>query len=221
MNKRIFLDALMLVLFLATMCFHHLPKLLHEVMGLVFPATVILHLLWNFKWFSSLRRGRYDVLRLFSVVVDWLLIASLVMVVITGILISNYLFKGFIPLELARNITAHQLHVSLSFWLLILIGLHLGLHWEALWSRFKSALKFSGSSALVHRCSLLLTALVFVAGIYGSYQNELGARLMMKHIFATPALSLHGVLYALLLLAVVALYAVLAHALKKAKGNIL
>ncbi len=116
---------------------------------------------------------------------------------------SNHLFKDMIPLELQRDIALHQHHVSLPYWMLVLMGLHAGLHWRSLKGRLGKV------------CSIPLLLILAVIGIYGSIQNRLGDRIMMKHIFATPAAELPGAEYVLLLLGIFALYVLVGIGLEK------
>lgn len=207
--KRIFLDILLLVLFLAVMDFHALPKLLHEVLGVLFPLAVFLHLFLNRRWFSALFSGRWSTMRFISVSVNFLLVVSFFLVAVTGICLSNHLFKDMIPLGLQRNITLHQLHVSLPFAMLILMGFHLGFHWQGWKQQLLQFFRRKADSVAYRWSSRILAVIFLVFGIYGSMQNRVGDRLLMKHIFATPATDLPGMIYALLLLAVVCMYACL------------
>ena len=204
--KRIFLDILLLVLFLAVMSFHALPKLLHEVLGLLFPLTVFLHLFLNRRWFSALPSGKWNIVRFMSVSINLLLAVCLFLVTVTGICLSNHLFRDMIPLALQRNITLHQLHVSLPFAMLILIGIHLGFHWQGWKQRLLRFFHRQMDSVRYRRGSFVISVVLVGVGIYGSFQNRVGDRLLMKHIFATPATDLPGIAYALLLLSVVFLY---------------
>ena len=115
---------------------------------------------------------------------------------------SNYIFHDFIPLEFRRNMIFHQLHVALPYSMMILIGLHIGLHWKELREKF---LRFMKNSLL----EKILAALIICAGIYGSFLNRVGDRILMKHIFATPATELSLPIFLLILLSTTLLYAVL------------
>lgn len=207
--KRIIVDILVLVLFLAVMSFHALPKLLHEVLGLLFPAAVLLHLLLNRRWFFALRLGKWDAMRVISTAVNLLLLVCLLLIAVTGICLSNYLFQDIIPLDLQRNITLHQLHVSLPFVILILMGIHLGLHWQGWKQRLLHFFHWAADSVAYRWGSRVLTIIFAGLGIYASLQNRVGDRLLMKHIFATPATNLPGLAYAVLLFSIFFLYACL------------
>lgn len=208
--KRIVLNIAILVIFLTVMNFHALPKLLHEVLGLIFFVSVFIHLFLNKRWFSTLRLGNYNTIRFVSSLVNLLLIICFIIVTITGICMSNHLFKDLIPIALQRNITLYQLHVSLPFLMLILTGLHLGFHWQDFKARLVQFFRWRVSSA-IYRC---ITAVLVCIGIYGSFLNQVGDRLLIKHIFATPATNLHGILYALLLLSIIVLYVFLGNKIR-------
>ena len=207
--KRIVWDILMLAVFLAVMSFHFLPKMLHEVLGVALPLLAVMHLIWNRRWFAALLQGKWGARRLLSGAINFLLMASLLAILVTGVCISNHLFKGIVPLDLARNITIHQIHVSMPFLMLILIGLHLGLHWRAWWQWLKNACGWQGNT-IAYRLLTKGTALAICGlGIYGSFQNRVGDHILLKHIFASPATSEPGGIYVLLLLSILGMYAVL------------
>ena len=166
-NFRMTVTALLPLLFLPIMCFHYVPKVLHEVLGIL-----------------------------------WLLVVLLVMVG-AGSGISNHLFKEIMPLDIQRSILIHQLHVSLPYALLILMGLHWGLHFKGWRERWH--LPWPASK----RVKAVLALLVTAGGIYGSFLDRVGDRLLMKHIFATPATGEPAIVYVGLLLAIWGMYVIL------------
>ena len=113
------------------------------------------------------------------------------------------------PLNIQRSILIHQLHVSLPYALLILMGLHWGLHFKG-W-REKWHLPWPASCPVKVLLALLATA----GGIYGSFLDRVGDRLLMKHIFATPATGEPAIVYVGLLLAIWGMYVILGALLLK------
>ena len=107
---RMLVTVLMIFFFLLVMSFHHIPKLFHEVLGLVWLGVTMLHLWQNRKWFKSFAQGRWTTIRIINTVIDGLLLLTLLMVIIAGSGISNHLFKDLMPLDIRRSITLHQLH---------------------------------------------------------------------------------------------------------------
>lgn len=153
-----------------------------------------------------------------------LLALNVATILVTGVIASNFLFIELVPLELHRNLTLHQLHTALGWSMPILVGLHIGLHGAALWQRFTHHFvipRGTRRTRLVCRGLALLTILL---GIYASILNRVGDRLRMEHIFATEAAALPYMIFALLILALIGMYAVLGAAFaalieRKSIGN--
>ena len=208
-NFRMTVTALLPLLFLPIMCFHYVPKVLHEVLGILWLLLVLIHIGQNRQWVASLKRGRWSIFRLIGTVIDILLLVVLLVMVGAGSGISNHLFKEIMPLDIQRSILIHQLHVSLPYALLILMGLHWGLHFKGWRERWH--LPWPASK----RVKAVLALLVTAGGIYGSFLDRVGDRLLMKHIFATPATGEPAVVYVGLLLAIMGLYIIIGALLTK------
>lgn len=202
-NLRMTVTALLPLLFLPIMCFHYVPKVLHEVLGILWLLLVLIHIGQNRQWFASLKRGNWTMLRIIGTVVDMLLLVVLLVMVGAGSGISNHLFKDIMPMDIQRSILIHQLHVSLPYALLILMGLHWGLHFKSWRERWH--LPWPASKCVKAVLALLVTA----SGIYGSFLDRVGDRLLMKHIFATPATGEPAIVYVCLLLAIWGMYLIL------------
>lgn len=206
--KNILLDAILFALFVAEMCFHHLPKILHEILGVAMAAAIILHVAINWRRFTSLLRN-VTPQKFFNAEIDLALIICAAAVLFNGVVLSNYLFADFVSFELRRNMTLHQLHVAAPYAMMILIGVHLGFHWRELRLRL---LKTFGLEEFYSRHeSLFVTAAVMLAacGVAGLYLNRVVDRLLMKHIFATPATDLPAAVFALLIIGGVIFFAVI------------
>lgn len=213
--KRIFLDLVVLILFLLTMSFQFFPKILHEVLGILMLAAAVFHLIGNRLWFSSLLRGKWNFRRGMSVVINCLLIVNVVIILATGMMISNHLFKGFFGIYLQRNMMVHQLHVSLPYFLLILIGLHLGLHWASLWHRFTNWNHWHLQSLKYQVGCYLMMAILIVGGVYGSFMHQVGDRLRLKHLFVTAATQAPLGMFILMLLSIIGMYAVVSFMIQR------
>ena len=195
MNNLVFFMLLMLC-----MAFHYMPVSWHEVMGVMLVLPFARHIYSCRGWWKMLGRGRTasSGLGLFSSLLNVLLLASFAVVIASGVLVSGYLFREIIPLELRMNITLHQLHVSACYWFMLLAAVHTGLHYESIRRRLWGTIRRWQEYALA--------AVVLLLGIFGSVSNQLGSRLMMKHVFHTDALQLPGMLYFLLLLGIFGMY---------------
>lgn len=196
--KKILLDALMLILFLLVMSFVFIPRQLHEVLGLVMPTAVVIHLIWNRRWFFNILRGSWNGRKIISTLINFAMLITLIVIVATGVCMSNFIFIDVIPMEIHRNMTLHQIHVSMPYILLMLIGLHIGLHWREILGRLHITIPTT--------FGYVITAGMFCAGLYGAILNRVGDRIMMLHIFATPATDLPFVIFVFLLIATMSIF---------------
>lgn len=205
MNGRNALNLLLLAGLLTLLSFSQLPRVVHEIVGVLMLAAILAHLGYARGWLRGLTRGRWTVRRMLGAVLNALLALNAATVLVTGVMASNFLFIELVPLELHRNLALHQLHTALGWSMPILVGLHIGLYGAALWHRF-GILRGARRARLVCGGLALLTMLL---GIYASVLNRVGDRLRMEHIFATEAAALPGMIFALLILAMIGMYAVL------------
>ena len=214
--KRLGVTTCLPLLWIAEMSFHHIPKVLHEILGVVWLLLILLHLYQNRSFLRNLWRGNWNFLRLLGTVIDVLLIAGVLVVVLSGLGISNYLLKEVMPLAIQRSIALHQYHVSLPYALMILSGLHWGLHWQN-WQKQWQKIMILSLSPLTGRLLAGGTVVfVLVIGVWGSFMNRVGDRLLMKHIFATEANNQPGEIYMLLLAGMLGLYVLAGIAISKA-----
>ena len=188
------------------MLFRMLPRNLHEIFGVFLPLLVLRHLWLNRAWFKTFAKGGQTPPRILSTGINWLLVLSFIVIVITGIFLSRHLFRGFIPMYLHRNMAVHVLHAALPYYFLILAGLHIGFHWRGIAAKIPFA-------PLHGKCGRFLSYIAVLFGVYGSFAIKMGDRLLLKHVVGTPASSLPPPLYALIIISVISLYAVLAHCL--------
>ena len=195
--RNILLDAILFALFVAGMSFYNLPSILHEILGVAMAAAIILHLAINRRRFASLLK-KLTPRKFFNAATDCALTICAAIILIPGVFMSNYLFAELVSFELRRNMTFHQLHVATPYAMLILIGVHIGLHWRGLRQRI---LNLFGLEKIYQRRQIFFRAAAVILslfGVAGLYLNRVGDRLLMKHIFATPATDLPAAVFALL-----------------------
>ena len=112
-NFRMTVTALLPLLFLPIMCFHYVPKVLHEVLGILWLLLVLIHIGQNRQWFASLKRGRWPILRIIGTAVDMLLLVVLVHLLISILFFDHLLFSNI------ENYLYLHLHmVYLDFYML-------------------------------------------------------------------------------------------------------
>ena len=134
MKKRI-VDVCMTVLLLCLMAYQVTGETAHEWIGIVMTVLVIVHQILNRRWYSAIFRGRYTAYRFLSTAVNLLLLLSFGLTAFTGMSMSGHLVPflyGMTDVALAR-----KMHLSLSHWSFVLMGLHLGMHVPVMTAKWK------------------------------------------------------------------------------------
>ncbi len=156
MKKRI-LDAAMILLLLCLMAYQVTGEMLHEWIGIGMTVLVIVHQILNRKWYGALFKGKYRLYRSLSTGLDLLLLCSFALTAFCGMSMSGYavpFLYGMAPVSFVR-----RMHLSMSHWSFVLMGLHLGLHIPAM----------TAGLNWTKRTRIILTSLFACAGGIGLY----------------------------------------------------
>ncbi len=124
----LFLDIALVLAFIVEMeeSFTGLP--FHEVLGLVFAAMFVLHIILHWDWVVSITRTFFKKLiheSRVNYVLNVALFIDMIVITVTGIVISHTL--GF-RLDVARD--WQKIHIMASELSLIIVGLHVAMHWK-------------------------------------------------------------------------------------------
>ena len=107
----------------------------HEWTGIGMTALMLLHQFLNRKWYAALFKGRYTPLRIAQTLINLALVICFVVTALCGINMSVHavpFLADFMRASLGR-----RLHLSLSYWCFVLMGLHLGMHMPAMLKNVK------------------------------------------------------------------------------------
>lgn len=125
---RMVTDLLMTILMAALMAYVLTGQLLHEWLGVAVFFLFVLHHILNLKWLRSLWKGRYTASRVLQTVLVFLLLASMLTEIISGIAMSRHALP-FLDLPIQTS-TARRIHLACGYWSFLLAALHLGFHWS-------------------------------------------------------------------------------------------
>ena len=123
-------DAAMTVLLLCLMAYQITGEMAHEWIGMGMTALVISHQILNRKWYSALFKGKYNPYRSITTILNILLLGSFALTAFCGMAMSSYavpFLYGMAPVSFVR-----RMHLSMSHWAFVLMGLHLGMHIPAM-----------------------------------------------------------------------------------------
>lgn len=113
-------------------------NLVHELAGTAIFLLVAQHLFKNRRWLFNLQNGRYDGRRRAVVVLHAALALNMLMLLVTSVAVSQTLFAG---LGIPGSVTVRDLHWVAAYWLMMTVGVHLGLHWSRVMAMLRSALR--------------------------------------------------------------------------------
>ncbi|WP_139796163.1 DUF4405 domain-containing protein [Sporomusa malonica] len=171
----------MTVLLLLIMDYRFTGNAFHEIGGVVFALLFVFHNVLNRRWYEVFFKGRQSLRRVLTTLVNLFLVVTMVTVFVTGALISVTVFA---PLDMrSENLFMHDMHQGAAFVSFILIAIHLGMHWEILMSKLKNWLHIDVSSLGWVFMSRIISSVVIIYGIYASFTNDIGEKLLMQRVF--------------------------------------
>jgi len=175
------LNIAMTVLLLLMLDYRFTGNVFHETGGVVLALLFIFHNVLNQRWYVVFFKGRQSLRRILMTLVNLLLVAAMVVVLVTGILISATVFA---PLGIrSSDLFMHDLHQGSAYVSFILVAIHLGMHWEMLMMKFKTWLHIDASSLSWVITSRIVAIFVIAYGVYASFTNDIGGKLLMQRVF--------------------------------------
>lgn len=205
---RLLPDGLALGLLLACMAYWWLGNAAHEVMGTAFLVLVGRHMILNRRWFGAIRRGRYDAVRRVRLGLNLMLAVTMLVMLGTSLMISETL-RGL--LNLPGVFALREIHWFAAYWLVVIVGLHIGLHWHIVAGLARARLPIL-QNRILGLALWTLAGLVALTGINSSVVMGLGTRLGFGYSLTMWDFNASTLPYFAHWLAITTLYAVLAHA---------
>lgn len=184
MNKkitvRIVVDLLMTAALIVLMSYALSGEKLHEWIGTGTFILFILHHVLNRAWLKNLFRGKYTLSRIMKTVVDILIFIAMLGLMYSAVIISRHIFRS-LPIQ-GGKMFARQLHMLCSYWGMILISIHIGMHWEMVIGIVKK--RFSKKSKARCILSRITAITVAIFGIYSFGKHKIDTYLFLKTHFA-------------------------------------
>lgn len=185
MNKTVIkriVDVLMTLVLLLLMGFMVTGQELHEWFGTSMLLLLIIHNILNCKWYTGLRKGKYGVYRLVWVTLNFLLLAAFLTAVMSGIAMSGYVFS-FLDLGIRMSF-ARETHLAAVYWCLVLMCLHLGLHWGMMMKAAGKIFGITEPNRLRRVLLRLAAAILSLKGAEAWVRHDLFSYMTKKSMFA-------------------------------------
>ena len=179
-NKRfivkILIDIGMTVCLLLLMPYSLLSETAHEWIGMAMLLLFISHHILNRKWLLSIGKGKYNVFRVIQTVLVIIMFILMMGSMISGILLSNHIFKR---IEISgAYMTARQIHMFCAYWGLVVMSLHLGVHWNIVVAMVG---RLWENPSVIRRWVARIVAVVIAGyGLYAFYGRQIGDYLLMR-----------------------------------------
>ncbi|MDE7104390.1 MAG: SUMF1/EgtB/PvdO family nonheme iron enzyme [Ruminococcus sp.] len=150
------IDVMLTVLLLFCMAYQMTGEERHEWLGIGMTALLIVHHILNIKWYGALFKGKYRPYRITLTALNIILFVFIAMTAICGMSMSIYAVPsmyGKINMMFAR-----KMHLSMSYWSFILIGIHIGFHVKAMTAKLadKAEIIFTTVFAVISSVGLWL-----------------------------------------------------------------
>ena len=114
------------IMMITLMAYQLIGKAYHEYAGTALFIIFIIHNILNIKWYSKLFKGSYTPYRILSTIINILLLITMILLMISGIIISEYTFS-FLNINSGMAIS-RLIHLSASHLGFILVSIHMGMH---------------------------------------------------------------------------------------------
>lgn len=150
-------DICMAVVLLVLFAYQVTGEPAHEWAGVTQTVLVIIHQILNRKWYTALFKGKYNAYRIVLTIVNVCLIISLLLTAFCGMSMSGYavpFFYGMAPVS-----TVREIHLAMSHWTFVLMGLHLGLHIPSIATGIK----------IPDKTKRVISVAAFLLSVYGLY----------------------------------------------------
>lgn len=172
----------MLLILLSLMGYHLWSENIHEILGVVFLLTILLHIGLNLHWFKHLYQGKYPVFRILQVAINLLLMLIFLSAIISGLMLSQHLLP-----DLAIHNSSdfvRKTHMTSVHWGQVIICLHLGMHWKMLANFFCKIWHVSSLSLLATRIMPVIFTMISIYGFYVFIHRDLLSYLFLQVDFS-------------------------------------
>lgn len=179
---RLFIDVTMTVLMLVAMAYQMTGILIHEVVGVILLVLFVAHNILNRRWYKTILKGKFDLRRILSIMVNLLFLVSMAAVLISSMPISREVLT-WIPIK--NDMIFMQIHVMTSYWGFIIMAVHIGMSWGTIINAMRKMTGITGSSTVRTFLLRILAVFIVVFGVQTSFERNLGTKLVVFDPFGS------------------------------------
>jgi hypothetical protein len=177
---RLVIDLSMTVLMLVAMAYQITGNVMHELAGVLLCLLFITHNILNRRWYKTIFKGKHNVRRILSIVVNLLFLVSMAVVMISSVAISRDMIP-FIPIN--NDTVLLQIHVMTSYWGFIFMAVHIGISWATIINSVRKMTGITGTSRIRTIAFRVMAVLIVVYGVQASFERGMLNKLTIYNPF--------------------------------------
>jgi hypothetical protein len=185
------LDCAMIILLPVQMAYSLIGETSHKITGAILICAVIIHNVLNRLWYKNLFCGRYTLLRIFQTGLNFVLLACILALAVSGAMLTLVINTGF----------ARLCHMLCAYWAFVLMSLHLGVHWQVIMQR-------TGLTRVNKIVLRVLAALLAVCGVWAFAKTGIWRYMSMQSEFVFFDFDAPLIVFFAQYIAMIALFAV-------------
>jgi small-conductance mechanosensitive channel len=170
----------MTVLLLCAFAYRITGDAAHEWIGVSVFVLFIAHNIINRKWYKNIFKGTYTIRRIVMTSVNLSLALTMATLILTGLLISRTVLAF---LQLSGGMALRQIHTTAAYWGLLLIAVHIGLHWGMFINAARNMTGITTKNRVRTIIVRLLAFLIVITGIWWSFDREMFSKLFQGFSF--------------------------------------
>ena len=177
---RIVVDCGMVLLLPLLMAYSLVGEAAHEYLGIGMFLLFIAHHILNIAWWKHISRGKYTPLRVLGTAVNLALVMIMLALPISGMMLSHHVFRF---LHFRGTSAARTVHLLASYWGLVLMSLHAGMHGNVMMGMFRKAANMQQPSKIKIWSLKIIVLLLAICGIHAFVKNEIASYLFLRTQF--------------------------------------
>lgn len=174
---RLGFDLVAAALLLFCLSYWWLGNVTHEVAGTALFLLIIVHNVFNRRWYANAATKGRQRRGLFNLTATVVLLVSMLVLLVTSVLISNALSS---IMSAYGGFTVRQIHIAASYWAVVLVSIHLGLRWPMLMGIARGWFGITRPSTVRTWSLRIVAAFIAAYGIWSSSVQALGTKLSMQ-----------------------------------------
>jgi len=139
-NKtNLIVDSAIFLAFLVAMAPHFSGMAVHEWLGITFGAAITTHLLLHWQWIVEVPKRFFSKAHWsarINYMLNALLFIDITLIIFSGLIISQVALP-LVGIQLAQSGIWRGLHGTVANLFMVLVGLHIALHWQWIVNMFK------------------------------------------------------------------------------------